>query len=80
MLHMFFKGKTINNDVIEIDYHNLIKVGAEDLALEHAEGEGDWGICEPKGHHLELICPIPSHTNCLWLISFCDPYLIGTQS
>jgi hypothetical protein len=58
MFGMLFLIFGVDEDIIDKDHYELVE-------LRHKQGvhevhEVDWGICETKGHHQELIKAITS--------------------
>ena len=74
MLHMLLEIATIHHNIIEIDYHELIKEMVKYPIHERAKGGRS--ISETEGHDQELKSFIMNDTCSLLYIPFCNLYLI----
>ena len=61
-----------NNNVIEVDYYQLVQKQSEDLIYEHAKLCGS--VTQTKRHHQEFKTTIPCHA----IILYSSPYAILT--
>jgi len=74
VLHMLLHGVAINQNVIYVDNHKIIKPFSKNVVHEGAK----CGRCigESKRHHQELVRTIPCATNNLLFIPFCNSNLV----
>src|SRR4051794_2111827 len=71
---MGFEVRTIDQDVIEIDYHAVVKERTEDIIDKALEGGR--GISETERHHSEFIMTVAGTNGCLWYIFVLDTDLV----
>ena len=67
-------GSAVDQNVAEIDDHELASEGAQHLS--HQTHEGAWGVGKAKQHHEPLVDPLSGLESRLPLASPADSYLM----
>ena len=68
------KGSTVDQDVVEIDDHELTSEGAHHLV--HQTHEGAWSVGEAERHYEPLVESLSGFERRLPLVSRADSYLM----
>ncbi len=71
---LFFFTFGIDEDIIEIYYHENVKLLCQDLI--DVDLESDWCVSQSKRHHRVIKMAIAGFEGCFLFIAFLDPHPI----
>ena len=78
MLLVLLGGLGKDEDVVEVQQHEFVKEGHEDVV--HQPLEGSWGVAEAEWHHSELVVSVSCPERSLGDVLLFDPNLVVSRS